>query len=81
MHRTEKADFLAAVDRSKEYIREGDIFQVVISQRFEQEATAHPIDVYRVLRSLNPSPYMYLLHLDDPRASPTGSWAPRPRHW
>ncbi|HZW40911.1 MAG TPA: chorismate-binding protein, partial [Agromyces sp.] len=64
-HRTEKGDFLAAVDRSKEYIREGDIFQVVISQRFEQEATAHPIDVYRVLRSLNPSPYMYLMHLED----------------
>ena len=56
--------------RSKEYIREGDIFQVVISQRFEQEATAHPIDVYRVLRSLNPSPYMYLLHLDDPAGEP-----------
>ena len=65
VHRTEKADFLAAVERSKEYIRDGDIFQVVISQRFEQEATAHPIDVYRVLRSLNPSPYMYLLHLED----------------
>jgi anthranilate synthase component I len=64
-HRTEKADFVAAVERSKEYIREGDVFQVVISQRFEQEATAHPIDVYRVLRSLNPSPYMYLLHLED----------------
>ncbi|HKH07739.1 MAG TPA: chorismate-binding protein, partial [Agromyces sp.] len=64
-HRTEKPDFLAAVERSKEYIREGDIFQVVISQRFEQEATAHPIDVYRVLRSLNPSPYMYLMHLED----------------
>jgi anthranilate synthase component 1 len=63
-HRTEKADFLAAVERSKEYIREGDIFQVVISQRFEQEATAHPIDVYRVLRTLNPSPYMYLVHLE-----------------
>jgi len=63
-HRTEKADFLAAVERSKEYIREGDIFQVVISQRFEQETTAHPIDVYRVLRTLNPSPYMYLLHLE-----------------
>jgi len=63
-HRTEKADFLAAVERSKDYIREGDIFQVVISQRFEQETTAHPIDVYRVLRTLNPSPYMYLLHLE-----------------
>lgn len=70
VHRTEKSDFLAAVDRSKEYIREGDIFQVVISQRFEEEATAHPIDVYRVLRSLNPSPYMYLLHLEDTAGEP-----------
>ncbi|MGR2751656.1 anthranilate synthase component I [Agromyces arachidis] len=69
-YRTEKADFLAAVERSKHYIHEGDIFQVVISQRFEQEATAHPIDVYRVLRSLNPSPYMYLLHLEDPAGAP-----------
>lgn len=69
-HRTEKADFLAAVDRSKAYIREGDIFQVVISQRFDQEVTAHPLDVYRVLRSLNPSPYMYVLHLDDPAGEP-----------
>lgn len=70
VHRTEKADFLAAVDRSKEYIREGDIFQVVISQRFDQETTAHPIDVYRVLRSLNPSPYMYLLHLEGADGEP-----------
>ncbi|WP_350349811.1 anthranilate synthase component I [Agromyces sp. G08B096] len=69
-HRTEKADFLAAVERSKEYIRDGDIFQVVISQRFEQEATAHPVDVYRVLRTLNPSPYMYLLHLEDVDGEP-----------
>lgn len=69
-HRTEKADFLAAVERSKHYIHEGDIFQVVVSQRFEQDAAAHPIDVYRVLRSLNPSPYMYLLHLEDPAGEP-----------
>ncbi|AWB95620.1 anthranilate synthase component I [Agromyces badenianii] len=70
VHRTRKADFLAAVERSKEYIRDGDVFQVVISQRFEQEATAHPIDVYRVLRSLNPSPYMYFLHLEDTAGEP-----------
>lgn len=69
-HRTERADFLAAVERSREYIRDGDVFQVVISQRFEQEATAAPLDVYRVLRTLNPSPYMYLLHLDDPDGEP-----------
>ncbi|WP_127793544.1 anthranilate synthase component I [Agromyces sp. LHK192] len=69
-HRTDQADFLAAVDRSKEYIRDGDVFQVVISQRFEHEATAHPIDVYRVLRTLNPSPYMYLLPLEDADGEP-----------
>jgi anthranilate synthase component 1 len=64
--RTERADFLAAVETSKQHIRDGDVFQVVISQRFEQDCTAHPLDVYRVLRSLNPSPYMYLLRLDAP---------------
>ena len=69
-YRTEKADFLAAVERSKHHIRDGDVFQVVISQRFEQDAAAHPIDVYRVLRSLNPSPYMYLLHLEDVAGEP-----------
>lgn len=69
-HRTDREDFLAAVDRSKAYIRDGDVFQVVISQRFEQEVTAEPVDVYRVLRSLNPSPYMYLLHLEDTAGEP-----------
>ncbi|MGI9825308.1 anthranilate synthase component I [Agromyces sp. Marseille-Q5079] len=69
-HRTEKSDFLAAVERSREYIREGDVFQVVVSQRFDQEATADPVDVYRVLRALNPSPYMYFLHLTDAAGEP-----------
>ncbi|MFF2270661.1 anthranilate synthase component I [Agromyces sp. NPDC058136] len=69
-HRTEEADFLAAVDRSKEFIRDGDVFQVVISQRFEHEATAPAIDVYRVLRSLNPSPYMYFVHLENAGGEP-----------
>jgi len=63
-HRTERSDFLAAVDTAKEHIREGDIFQVVVSQRFDQPTDAEPIDVYRILRTLNPSPYMYLLTLD-----------------
>ncbi|MDI2098088.1 anthranilate synthase component I [Ruicaihuangia caeni] len=57
-------DFQAAVVRSKEHIRDGDVFQVVISQRFDHEAHADPLDVYRVLRVLNPSPYMYLLALE-----------------
>ncbi|TFD33400.1 anthranilate synthase component I [Cryobacterium cryoconiti] len=63
-HRTRREDFLAAVDVAKEHIVDGDVFQVVISQRFDQDCTADPIDVYRVLRSLNPSPYMYLLSLE-----------------
>jgi anthranilate synthase component 1 len=59
-------EYQAAIERSKQYIRDGDVFQVVISQRFDHELTAEPIDVYRVLRALNPSPYMYLLALESP---------------
>jgi anthranilate synthase component I len=54
-------DFRRAVDVAKEYIRAGDIFQVVLSQRFDVDLTADPFDVYRVLRQVNPSPYMYFL--------------------
>ena len=50
-----------AVEVAKEYIRAGDIFQVVLSQRFDFDLDADPVDVYRVLRQINPSPYMYLL--------------------
>ena len=50
-----------AVEVAKEYIRAGDIFQVVLSQRFEIDLDADPFDVYRVLRQVNPSPYMYLV--------------------
>ncbi len=50
-----------AVEVAKEHIRAGDIFQVVLSQRFDFELDADPTDVYRVLRQINPSPYMYLL--------------------
>lgn len=64
--RVPAADYQAAVERSKRYIRDGDVFQVVISQRFDHEINAEPIDVYRVLRTLNPSPYMYLLTLESP---------------
>ncbi|MCU1639194.1 MAG: anthranilate synthase component, partial [Microbacteriaceae bacterium] len=68
--RVRAEDYEAAVERSKEFIVDGDVFQVVISQRFDHEATAHPIDVYRVLRTLNPSPYMYLLSLQDAAGEP-----------
>ena len=54
-----------AVNRAKRYIVDGDIFQVVPSQRFDQECTADPLDVYRVLRHLNPSPFLYLVQLED----------------
>jgi len=63
--RVTQEQFSAAIERSKQYIRDGDVFQVVISQRFDLELSATPIDVYRVLRTLNPSPYMYLLSLND----------------
>ncbi|WP_158864399.1 anthranilate synthase component I [Leifsonia sp. AG29] len=64
--RTRKEDFLASVETAKERIVAGDIFQVVVSQRFELECHASALDVYRVLRALNPSPYMYLLSLEKP---------------
>jgi anthranilate synthase component 1 len=60
-HRTSKKDFLSAVDRTKEYIRAGDIFQAVIAQRFDVEPEADSFQVYRALRTVNPSPYMFFL--------------------
>lgn len=62
--------FHAMVDDGKHHIREGDVFQVVLSQRFDHEASAHPLDIYRVLCALNPSPYMYLLALEAPDGEP-----------
>ena len=60
-----REDFINAVNRSKEYILAGDIFQVVLSQRMSVPFEARPLDVYRALRALNPSPYMYFLDLGD----------------
>ncbi len=57
--------FEAAVERSKQYITDGDIMQVVLSQRLAIPFHAKPLDLYRALRSLNPSPYMYFLDLGD----------------
>jgi anthranilate synthase component 1 len=56
--------FIRAVETIKEYIRAGDVFQVVLSQRMSVPFRARPVDVYRALRALNPSPYMYFLDLD-----------------
>ncbi|HET8642570.1 MAG TPA: anthranilate synthase component I [Pseudonocardiaceae bacterium] len=62
--RRDSAEFCAAVLKAKEEIRAGEAFQVVLSQRFEIDTDADALDVYRVLRTSNPSPYMYLLRLD-----------------
>ncbi|KXS44821.1 MAG: anthranilate synthase component I [Candidatus Frackibacter sp. T328-2] len=58
-------EFMHKVKQAKEYIRAGDIFQVVLSQRLEAEITVQPFEVYRVLRRINPSPYMYYLNFKE----------------
>jgi anthranilate synthase component 1 len=57
--------FMSWVESAKEEIFAGEAFQVVVSQRFEMATSADPLDIYRVLRRSNPSPYMYLLHFED----------------
>jgi len=59
------AGFEAEVSRAKEHIYAGDIIQVVLSQRLARHTNTKPFDIYRALRSVNPSPYMYYLHLGD----------------
>ncbi|OZG69125.1 chorismate-binding protein [Bifidobacterium eulemuris] len=63
--RTPKGDYERAVEVAKQHIIDGDVFQVVISQRVDIDSPADPFDVYRVLRTLNPSPYMYFMALTD----------------
>jgi anthranilate synthase component 1 len=57
--------YMAMVSAAKEYIAAGDVIQVVPSQRFEAPLTAHPFNIYRSLRTINPSPYMFYLRLGD----------------
>ncbi|WP_422723821.1 anthranilate synthase component I [Isoptericola luteus] len=64
--RSTRAEFEAAVRAGKEAIREGEVFQVVVSQRLDLDCPADPLDVYRALRSINPSPYMYYFRLTGP---------------
>lgn len=59
------AEFHKMVNTAKEYIAKGDIFQVVLSQRITVQLEKEPLEIYRILRSLNPSPYMFYLHLND----------------
>jgi anthranilate synthase component 1 len=63
--RTARDEYEAAVLTGKEAIRDGEVFQVVLSQRLDLDCPASPFDVYRVLRTINPSPYMYYLQLQD----------------
>jgi anthranilate synthase component I len=58
-----KEEYEAAIGAIKEYIRAGDVFQVVYSQRFEANIATHPFQIYRALRVINPSPYMFFLKL------------------
>ncbi len=68
---TPKDEYLAQVEAAKEYIRSGDAFQVVLSQRFSVPCSADAFDVYRILRATNPSPYMYLIRVpEDDRGRP-----------
>ncbi|HEY0786866.1 MAG TPA: chorismate-binding protein, partial [Acidobacteriaceae bacterium] len=67
--RTPRRRFLEAVTRAKEYIAAGDIFQVVLSQRFDIRPGVDPFSVYRALRIVNPSPYMYFLRMGGKQAA------------
>lgn len=60
-----KVTFMAAVERARQYIFDGDIMQVVLSQRISKTYDASPLALYRALRNLNPSPYMFYYHFDD----------------
>ena len=64
-------EFAAAVEKVKDYIRAGDVIQTVLSQRFEKEFKPAPIDLYRALRTVNPSPYMFLM--EDPDFAVVGA--------
>ncbi len=63
--RTAAGDYVKSVELAKDRIRAGDIFQVVLSQRFEVQTSASALDIYRMMRTTNPSPYMYLLRFTD----------------
>jgi anthranilate synthase component 1 len=65
LSRTPAGEYLPAVEQALEAVRAGEVFQIQIGQRFVAETDADPLDVYRVLRTLNPSPYMYFLRTAD----------------
>ncbi len=63
--RTSDDEFMELVEQAKRHVVAGDVFQVVLSQRFDTSVSASSLDVYRMLRAINPSPYMYLLNFSD----------------
>jgi len=60
-----RAKFLASVKKAKEYIKAGDIFQVVLSQRLQTRVRSHPFEIYRALRRVNPAPYLFYLQMGE----------------
>ena len=74
--RTPAGEYQPAVEQALEAVRAGEVFQIQVGQRFEVDTDADAFDVYRVLRTLNPSPYMYLLRLPASTSS-----APARRRW
>jgi anthranilate synthase component 1 len=64
-HNMDRAYYDTMIERAKEYIRAGDVFQVVLSQRVEVETAAHSFTLYRALRTVNPSPFMFYLQMGD----------------
>lgn len=75
--RTKKKDYLKAVAKAKDYISAGDVFQVVLSQRFDVEPKVDPFSIYRALRIVNPSPFLYFLRTESPVSSQGKKASPR----
>ncbi len=65
VHNMDRATYDHMIQRAKEYIEAGDIFQVVLSQRLEVDTAAHPFNVYRAMRTINPSPFMFYVQVGD----------------
>src|SRR5690554_287909 len=75
-YRTTREDFESGVQAAKQAIRDGEVFQLVLSQRVDVDSPAAPLEVYRALRTINPSPYMYYLELpDEPAEGRSASFA------
>lgn len=79
-HSWDQNEYLATLSKAKQAIVDGDVFQIVVSRRFEVETDVDALAVYRMLRLLNPSPYMYLMHFQTPGVSRIRWSEPRQRH-